>query len=200
MTDDEYCKLGRTAKKYGLDHVDAEIKQRKADGQGDSLRTLAAWVNTQVLQATLVEAEPYVDEEQADYFHKQLRAESRAEQANARATLAQWGIDVEAVEDDFVSYQTVRSHLNECLGLSTRGVKAGGRDPGKTLATLERLQGRMESVLGDLETLIDQDKLDMGKPTNPAVRLSITCGRCGRECNPLNVIDRGECPGCADAQ
>lgn len=189
------CKIGRNAREYGLPGFDAELRRRHADG--DSLRDLERFVNESILGHVLRESDvDVVGDVSAIYRTLSGDSASAGERTEVRERLSRAGVDVDALEDDFVTYQTVRSHLRECLGVDTgregavtveeaRGTIEWSRSRSKAIAerTLERLRASGELVAGDLEV-------------SQVTR--VTCADCGSTYPVDRFLDRGGCDCASD--
>jgi hypothetical protein len=120
---------------------------------------------------------------------------SAGKRTEVRERLEHAGVDVEAVEGAFVSYQTVRSHLRECLDVETaresrlsvddaRGTIewARSRSEGIVERTIQRLAAAEEVAAGDVDV-------------SHVVR--IDCADCGATYPVDRFVDRGGCD-CGD--
>ena len=89
---------------------------------------------------------------------------SSGRQAELRSRLEQSGIDIETVENDFVSHQTVRDHLKKCLDVdtsrkssidierATRNINwAESRSKAVIKQTLDQLRNANQLATGDLD-------------------------------------------------
>jgi len=184
------CKVGRNAGAYGLDRLDERLLDRRGDGA--SLRDLEAVVNRAVLLAALRDAREDVIGDVGSVYEKLTGDDASAgERAETRNRLARAGVDVETLREDFVSYQTVRTHLRECLEVDTAREQsltrtdalgtiqwARSRSDGIIERTIERLQGRDEFHAGDIEV-------------SQVVRVS--CPDCGTSDTVEAFVEGGGC-------
>jgi len=194
------CKIGRNVEKYGLDRLDRRLLDRRDDGA--SLRRLEGVANRAVLRAALREAETDVIGDVSSLYEKLTDEDTSAgERTELRERLSRAGIDTDTLLDDFVSYQTVRTHLRDCLDVDTdrrasltvedaRGMIewARSRSEGIVERTVERLRDTDEFRSGDVEV-------------THVIRVS--CPDCGASYPIETFIDRGGCrcepTDCADA-
>ena len=96
-----------------------------------------------------------------------------------------------AVEGAFVSYQTVRTHLKECLGVETN------RESRLTVAdargTIEWARSRSEGIVErTLERLASADEIDAGDVDVTHV-VRVDCSRCGTTAPVDEFVDGGGC-------
>jgi hypothetical protein len=189
------CKVDRVAEQRGLSGVDERLRRRRADGE--SLRELAAFYNRTVLEAAMRGAgmDP-LDGEVANLYRLLTDdAVSPGERIDAESRLRRNGVDPSGVTDDFVSHATVRTHLNDCLGVTTAREATPGVDDART--TLLKLVSRTESVARrTVERLAARDALVLPDPS-VSVSLRVACGECGDEYTISRLLERGGC-SCGD--
>lgn len=187
------CKLGRVAERRDiqsvLDHL--ETVRREQDG---SLRQLAAEFNRRVL-AHALEANGHVPlQGEAANLYRLLTADdvSGGMRTQARHRLQDHGVDVESLEADFVSYQTVNRHLKGCLGHP-------GTDSAETISVtdaedrLYALRNRTEAVTDEtIGQLAGADVIDIGT-FEVAVDIGVTCTDCGSQLAIAELFSRKEC-------
>ena len=184
------CKIGRECAEYDLSGLDEDLCRRRADGA--SLRDLQGFVNERVLERALADADADVVGD-PENIYRLLRDEevSSGRQAELRSRLQRAGIDIETVEKDFVSHQTVRDHLKECLDVdtsrrscidverATRNINwAESRSKAVIKQTLDQLRNANQLATGDLEV-------------TQTVR--VTCTGCGETYRVADLLDRGGC-------
>lgn len=184
------CKVGRAAAQYGLDRLDQRLLDRRDDGA--SLRRLETVVNEAILAASLRDADADVIGTPSSIYETLTDDDASAGQrTELEGRLSQAGVDVDALHSDFVSYQTVRTHLRECLDVETnrqsqlsladaqRTIEwARSRSEGIVERTIERLDGAEGFHAGDVDV-------------NHVVRVS--CPDCGAS-HPIEAfLDRGGC-------
>lgn len=188
------CKVGRTARRYDLDRLDRRVRDRRRDG--DSLRDLERVVNEAVLGAALRDADADVVGDVGAVYESLTGDDASAgERAEVRERLASAGVDVERVTDDFVSYQTVRTHLRECLDVDTD--RGGDITRADARGTVEWARSRSEGIIErTLERLADRDGFRAGSLDVSGV-VRVTCGDCGASYPVEEFLDRGGCD-CSD--
>lgn len=194
------CKVGRVADGRGLDGLDDELVRRREDGA--SLRDLADAVNRRVLEAALEAAG--VDDRGDELFgavegeraveavYEALAGGTEpARAARVRTRLEQHGVDVDALEDDWVTHPTVRRHLRECLGVDT------AREPTITVEdavdTVEWARARAAGVVERTFERLGATDLVRTGDLDVTVALQLTCEDCGNTYRPRELLDRGGC-------
>ena len=144
-------KVARLIDEYDLQGLGADLEQQwTADEDRKSLRDLARYFNQQLLQRTLEEANvQYLDGEIENTYRLLTDDEvSRAELTRVKRRLERDGVDVDALETDFVTYQAIRSYLKDHRGAEYTPAET---DPLEREATnVQKLRGRMATVTGGL--------------------------------------------------
>jgi hypothetical protein len=192
------CKVGRLVETYDLDglHEDLVVRWRGEGRDQHSLRDLETHVNQQVLRAALEASgiDP-LDGEVAN-FHRLLADDNASEGARTetRARLAHDGVDVDQVESDFVSHQTIHTHLRDCLDVSHDPAEQAPSERRTQVSdTISALQRRTETVTeGSLERLRDANALALAG-FDVLVDVTVTCRTCGRVHDARDLLEEGGC-------
>lgn len=184
------CKVGHAIRTYGIADLDDDLRRRHAEGA--SLRDLERLVNRRLLRRALRESSAEVVGDVAGIYDALAGEDASAgERTEARERLSAAGVDVEALESDFVSHVTVRTHLRNCLGVDT------DRESTLTVAdaegTVEWARSRSEGIVErTLDRLADRDRIAAGDlEVTHVVRVS--CTECGVS-KPVGAFLDGE--GC----
>jgi len=184
------CKLGRVTQARGLATVDARLRERRAGGA--SLRDLERFVNRALLERALEDASTDAVGD-VDGVYDALVGEdaSAGERTEVRARLSRAGVDVEALLGEFVSYQTVRSHLRDCLGVDTG--REEPLDPEDATGTIEWARARSEGIVSrTLERLARDDRIAAGDLDVSHV-IRVSCTSCGATATVGAFLDQGGC-------
>lgn len=166
---------------YDLTGLGEELAERWTDDSGDrqSLRDLADFFNRRVLAAAIQDADGQPVRGEIENLYRLLtRAESGA-RAQAVAKLSRMGVDVESVDDDFVSHQAIHTYLTEYRGVTMPDTgETGGNPVDKRAATIERLRNRLVSVTQrSLEDLRDAGHISL-ESFDVLVGVTVYCGEC----------------------
>ncbi|UWG46739.1 Uncharacterized protein HSRCO_0442 [Halanaeroarchaeum sp. HSR-CO] len=163
MTDDaSRLKVARLVDRYDLDDLDSRL-QRRYDVEGDSLRDLAAFVNVEVTKAFLGER-PFAPESVYRILGDPDGSASKSDQSDLRRRLRTNGVDVEALEHEWVTHMTVRSYLRRHLDVNTERDTQTPLDPAVTLERVHGLLDREENILRrsvDATATVDGDRWDV---------------------------------------
>ncbi|MFB6160237.1 MAG: rod-determining factor RdfA [Haloferacaceae archaeon] len=186
---DDGCKVDRVAAAYGLSDLDDLLRARHAEGA--SLRDLAAVVDARVLEAAVEAAGADLAGDGLALREALVGDVPPERRADVRDRLRYAGVDLDAVESDFVSHQTVATHLRDCLGVDTSRDGVETVEAGREV--MERTRERTERVVGGtLDRLRRVDALDGGE-FRVSASLTVTCERCGRTHRVGDLLDRGGC-------
>ncbi|MCG1003271.1 MULTISPECIES: rod-determining factor RdfA [Halobacterium] len=188
-------KVARLVDEYGLDGVGAELEARWTATGDDhwSLRDLATHFNRELVRERLYEAGIHPSESEVGDVVRSLTGggTGAAEQTQLRRRLEREGVDVDALGDDVVTYQAVRSYLKDYRGAEYE------RDTGDRLETVadavQKLRGRLVSVT---ETKLDQlrstSRLTLGE-FRVMVDVRILCTECDSQYSVSELLTAGGC-------
>lgn len=188
-------KVGRVIEEYDLDGLGAWLETHwTGDGvERRSLRDLADAFNERVLGATMQDAGMDSLEADVESAYRLLTDDDAS--SGARVELRnelEWnGIDVEAVESDFVSHQAIHTYLRKVRDARREEPDVDPRE--KELGTIQRLQGRAQVVTADsLERLAKQGALTLDE-FDVLVDITVICDRCGSQHQVAELLAQGGC-------
>lgn len=185
------CKIDGVAEKRGLDAIDERLEERWSDGE--SLRDLEGFFNKAVLRASMGAAGMDTIDGEPSNLYRLLTDDSvtAGKRVDAESRLRRGGLDPDAVVSDFVSYQTVRNHLNDCLGVRT--ARDSTFTDSDARRTVHKLVSRVESVTArSIERLGGEGRLSIGAPS-VTVSVRVACSECNDEYTFAGLLDRGAC-------
>lgn len=184
------CKLGRNIRTYGLGNFDETIKRRRREGA--SLRDLEGVINRAILRE-VVEGSGVAVIGDVDHIYETLVGDdaSTGERTETREQLARAGIDVDAVLEDFVSYQTVRTHLNECLGVDTD--RRGQLSIDDARGTIEWARSRSEGIIDRTMDRLRRDEQFRVGTIDVSHDVRVSCTDCGGSYPIEEFLERGGC-------
>lgn len=196
----EAGKIGRVIREYDLTGVPAELATRWT-GEGDerwSLRALADYFNERVLGAALSDAglDSLPGDTETQYRVLTGEEGSAGDRTTLRRRLEREGVDVERLERDFVSHQTVHTFLTDHLDESYQ--VDDSEQLAKDADRVSRLESRLAAVAGDAVERSDRvGRITVGN-AEVFVETRVLCTDCGETATVQELFDRGGC-GCADA-
>lgn len=185
------CKIDEVAEKYGLATLDQELLA--AHEEGKSLRELETQTNRTILQQVLREAGEDPLPGEVENLYELLTDEDVSEgtAVHLRDRLSRADVDTDAVARDFVSYQTVRTHLRECLDTDTGTETAVSLDDERE--TMFSLLGRAEVVVeNSLARLREAGTLAIG-PVEATANVRVVCSDCNRSYTLSTLLSRRSC-------
>lgn len=198
------CKVGRSAARYNLDDLDAALQHQRNERDA-SLRDLAEYVNRRILGAAIERAAGDVlggedplfgalddGEVVSTVFETLTGGDVSAERrARVRTRLEQAGVDVDAVEADYVTHPTVWNHLRGCLDVDTSSTSTIDRSD--ATGTVEWARRRCESVVEQTFRRLRSAGVVSVSELDVSVSIRLTCSECEGSYSPLDLLDRGRC-------
>jgi hypothetical protein len=185
------CKIGRKAEKYELDDLDQRIQQRRETNE-DSLRDLAEFVNVRILEVVIDATDADIVGD-VDSIYRAMTSEevTTKRRVEIRDQLTAVGTDLKELKDDFVSYQTIRYHLQNCLEIDTsrKGIETIQEGREVITSSMKRDQDVIERTVARLDRI---DTLEIPDP-RVTVTATIECGRCGDSYRIEDFLTRGRC-------
>lgn len=189
-------KVERVMDEYGLEEWGDRLEARwTGDGtERTSLRDLASAFNRAVLRAALREAGESVIDADVDHLYRTLTDDDvpRSDAVRKRRELERAGIDVDAVQSDFVTHQAIHTYLTD-----VREATLPEDDPADRLerkrATIDRLAGRTQVVTdATVEELVGADELT-DRNYEVFVTVRVVCQQCGTDYTAAELLERGGC-------
>lgn len=184
-------KIERNIEKYDLDELPETLRRRRQDG--DSLRDLEQVVNIRILERALTKhGGAGVVGDAASLYEILARDDvSAGRRTDVVRQLSNSGVPVDAVERDFVSYETVRAYLQDGLDIDTSQSSPATLESGRN--TVEWAQARCTAVVErTLKRLHESDALD-AEQTSVTISVRVTCEETGETYRLSEFIDRGGC-------
>lgn len=187
-------KVARVIEAYDLGDVGADLEHRwTREDDRYSLRDLADEFNQKVLAAALESASQTTSQYDVAHAYAVLTGDDVTEGARVqkRRELERDGVDIEAVEADFVTHQAMHTYLRTVRGAS---LEREGADPVESASeTLERLRGRTVAVTREtVERLRNGGHVDAGE-LDIYVEIRLHCEDCGTEMDVAEFLDDGGC-------
>lgn len=195
-TSDGGCKIDKVIEARGLSDIEGRLRTRWEDGE--SLRDLEQFFNEAVLRTAMLSAGMETIDGESSNLYRLLTDDdvSAGKRVDVEARLRRNGVDPDRVTDDFVSYQTVRTHLNDCLGIQT--ARDSTLAVGDARNTVHKLVSRVESVtLRTIERLCRQDTVRIASPS-VSVSVRVACSECNDEYTFSALLAQGSC-SCSEA-
>lgn len=186
------CKIDRVIERRALDGLDEEFRRRREDDDA-SLRALESFFNRRVLEQALREHRVETLQGEVANTYRLLTGDDVSAGARTEAVerLERNGVDTAALLEEFVSYQTVRTHLRDCLGVDTS--REATTEPSDARDTVFGLLSRAETVTDQtLSRLRSTGALHTGD-LDVAVNARVACRDCGREYTVSELLERGHC-------
>lgn len=191
-------KVARLIEEWDLDGVGDQLESYWL-GNGNeqrSLRSLSDWFNQQLLAAVLDSVgESYVEKEVENIYELLTDDEiSSGMQIEIERRLEQQGIDVEQLQQSFVSHQSIYTYLTKYRGVSQPEIDESDAERiKKTSDTIQRLVNRTQAVVSNnLETLNDTGRITVGS-FNVFVDVQVFCQDCENQYTIDELLSNNGC-------
>jgi len=184
------CKVGRVAQNYEILEIDQMLLNRRRQ-DNKSLRSLADCFNTNVLRAALRSTNADIAGDPKSVYEALTGDVSPERRADVADQLEYVGIDVENLKGDFVSHQTIKSHLTNCLDVDTsrQTIQSIEEATGKIEWARQRNEGIINSILGQLDR---NEFLEVGD-LEIAHSITVACTNCNQTYSISQLLDNGGC-------
>jgi hypothetical protein len=188
-------KVLRVIDEYDLEGM-GERLERAWIGRGEpqqSLRDLADHLNTTILREGMERAGLNPVEKDVETAYDLLAGNSSSgDRIQKRRELERNGVDVDAVEGNFVSHRAVHTYLTEYRDVERSTPTSTDRIDTER-ERIERLQGRTAAVTRDVvDRLRGDDRLD-GDDVDVFVNVRVLCNDCGRSFDVSEFLKNGGC-------
>jgi hypothetical protein len=189
-------KVARLVEEYGLEGLGDEIERRwtATGSERMSLRSLADHFNRRLLERALRDAGETPSDVEVETVYDHLTGDevSTGVRTDTRNRLARNGVDAEALTDDFVTYQAIRSYLTEYRDAEYEG-NTDEQKIEKDLESIQRLVSRTQSVTEDrIASLRDTGRFDVGD-FDVLLDVSVFCHECGTQYTVFELFDQRGC-------
>lgn len=193
---DPSYKVGRVLADYDLGALHDQLPALWLgdDGEAESLRTLADRINVALVRRAMERAgeDPLTGEAENAYELLTGDDVSAGVRVQQRNRLDRAGIDVDQLEDNFVTHQAVHTYLTTALDVSKE--TATETDPlGTHEQRIQRLRSRLDAVVDQsLSELQTNGALSAGA-LDATVTVQVYCQDCGTQYDLSDLFERGGC-------
>ncbi|ERG95634.1 rod-determining factor RdfA [Haloquadratum walsbyi] len=191
-------KIERVANRYNLSNLGDEVVDRWLGENGyeqESLRDLADRVNRRIIDAAVNNSTNLLDGEAANIY-RLLTADdddvTSGMRTEARQSLRHDGVNVEQLESDLITYQSVYNYCKDHRGVSQSSSKQHS-SPESSLSYTRKLAGRLQAIMEQNLTRWIKNEILSGGSYEVDIEIWITCQRCGERRSPERLIDVGGC-------
>lgn len=189
-------KVTRLIEKYECDGLGLELEERwTADDETQlSLRELADHFNKRLVEHRLKDAGMTALESDVDVTYKRLTEDtvSRGVRTDTRNRLERNGINVEELESDFVSYQSIRRHLRDRRGVEYEHISDEEKIE-KDRESIQQLVTRTQTVIDDrIRKLSTTGRVDF-EEFQVVLNPQILCQNCGTQYTVEELFEQQGC-------
>ncbi|NHX37465.1 MULTISPECIES: rod-determining factor RdfA [Halolamina] len=198
MSDSEPGRRGKVEQlieKHDLEGIGDRLERRwTANGEErKSLRDLADEFNRELLRVAMIDAEMQPLDGAVENVYRLLTDDdvSTADRKRAQRRLDREDVDVDQLQQEFVTYQAIRTYLREHRGASYSGETRDRTESEKE--HIQRLRGRVQSVTNSkLAQLQRNGDIDLGS-FRTLVEVNVLCEDCGTQYAVETLLDNGGC-------
>lgn len=191
-------KVARVIEDYDLEGMGRHLERAWTGEDGDrtSLRDLADEFNRSILDAAVQAAGGTATDYDIETTYRVLTDDevSNADTLRKERELERMGIDVDDVQNDFVTHQAIHTYLTEYREAE---LTEQPLDPEKKVETLERLEGRTAAVAESTLTAMVEAGAVTEQEYDLFVEVRTVCTDCGSDYSLVDLISRGGCD-CSD--
>jgi len=179
----------------GLDGIGDRL-ERRWTAEGDermSLRDLADEFNRALLRAAMVGAGIQPLDGDVENVYRLLTGDdvSGADRTRTERRLDREGINIDRLQDEFVTYQAIRTYLTEHRGATYS--EGTGDQVESEKERIQRLQGRVRTVTDSkLKQLRRNGDLNLGS-FRTLVDVNVLCTDCGAQYDVEALLKNGGC-------
>jgi len=190
-------KVARIIESYGMTGTGDELERRWTRVENrSSLRDLADYFNKQLLKSALESAGETPLEGEVDNLYRLLTDDeiTSGVRQQARNRLEDRGVDVNTLESDFVSYQSIRTYLKQVRDAEPPKEQD---EPETQLerkrATIQRLVNRLVQVTEQsLTELANASRITLGE-FSVIVSVRVHCSECDTQQPVTDLLANGGC-------
>lgn len=188
-------KVARVIEEYDLEGW-GEWLERAWIGEDEprrSLRELADRLNRSILRTGMERAglDP-VDGDVKTAYDLLVGDASSGDRVQKRRELGRQGVDVDTIEDDFVSHRAVHSYLRKHRKVERSTPNTDDRIETDS-SRIERLQGRTAAVTEDVLDRLDTRGGIDARDVDVIVNIRVMCNECGRTYDVSEFLDQSGC-------
>lgn len=181
-----------------LSELPNELEARwRGDGYEEhSTRELADFFNKRILREAITATGSVPLDGELEDLYRLLHDDSvrSSESMQARERLEEYDINVDALQSDFVSHQTMYRYLKDVRQIDTSSpTKSTTELSNATRQAILRLNNRTKKVVtNNVEKLDDRDEFTVGD-FDIYVNVQFSCSTCGTTRDITQILDQGGC-------
>jgi len=190
-------KVARLIDEYELTGIEDTLERRwTATEDRSSLRELADHFNHELLRTAVESASAAPLEGEVENLYHLLTDDdvTSGVREQTRNRLDQQGVDVEKIEDDFVTYQSIRTYLKKYRDADPPGTSTSPEDRiERKRSTIQRLTSRLADVTEQsLRELVDASAITLGE-FDVIVTVRVHCTSCGTQQSVSDLLASRGC-------
>lgn len=199
MSESRACKVDHTIDRYDLappgeafDAMDEYLVARwtgRAGGESVGYKQLTEWFNKRLLKRVYERRGRETLGTRLDSDYEALTGDDDLLRAEVADDLERDGIDASSLQQDMVSWSTLRRHLKECLDAEKPKPAATSEwEVDSVDIARDRLQNKAGQALRSLES---KDRLPEATKADVDVQVKLSCPECPTRVPLEDALDRG---------
>lgn len=190
-------KVARLIEAYDLDGFGEELERlwTADEPERKSLRDLADVFNQRLVEQAMADTGMQTIDGEVANVYRLLTDESVSggDRTRVRRRLERDGVDIDALESDFVSYQAIRTYLTEYRDAEYVADDTDRLE--RDTQSIQQLRSRLETVTeSKLDRLSESGRITLGE-FRVMANLTVLCEDCGRQLGVDELLDEERC-GC----
>lgn len=193
------CKIEILAERYGLNEretryesLDDRLLTRWTGAdrtESAGYRQLMAWFNKQLLRTVYDEHGRDTTGNRVENDYEALTGDDELLREEVRDDLAADGIDADSLQQDFISWSTMRTHLKTCLD-GEKVIRESDTDWQRQSVEIAKNITKSK-VQEALPSLSDSGRLSGGEDANVEIQVLLSCPECPTRIPFSDALDRG---------
>lgn len=190
-------KVARLIEEHDLTDVGDELEHRWTRSEDRyGLRRLTEYFNHRLLEAVLAGDDTQPIDGEIENFYRLLTDDSVSSgvRTQARNRLEGNGVDVDTLEEEFVSKQAIHTYLTNYRDVDAPSSETAPTETlDRRLESIQRLRERLSAVTErTLTTLENTDRITLGDFT-VLVSVRVHCTDCGAQFQISELLNEGAC-------
>lgn len=187
------CKVCRVLSERGLEHYNERMVSMWTGEERVGYRQLARWLNVRLLRREMDRAGLPTLGEEAESKYERLQDDD-ATSSEVENMLRSEGLPVDKLQNDFVSYGVIRTHLKDCLDAEYEPQDSGDWESEAVEFTKTHAYEKIEDAVRSLQ---NKNQLEAGGEVSLHIEVKVECEECQTRVPLSRAIRRGAVCDCA---
>lgn len=179
------CKVCRVLSERDLEHYDERLLSEWRGEERKGYRQLARWLNVTLLRREMDRAGVSTLGNEAESKYERLQGDG-ATADEVTDILKREGIGIESLQNDFVSYGVIRTHIKDCLGAEFEPRESAEWEQESIEIATSHARDKIDSAV---QSMVNKGKLSAGSDVTLHLDIELECEEC-RTRIPLRRAER----------